>query len=169
MFSKCHHFIFMCFEFKGTFRFYTIRFVDNFYFLPPKLQMQRPDVRANQNVPHGPPHQPWGPPQGFPAPGPVSGGGPAFPPNPQYMPPSHNYDNYYPPADLPPMDKHLHQGPAPAYGRDTSMGIHSSSVQPQQSVVTKVSFLPSLTISERETLILKHFFFCGLYDFFCTI
>ncbi|XP_061356824.1 flowering locus K homology domain-like isoform X2 [Gastrolobium bilobum] len=77
-----------------------------------ETKMQRPDVRVNQNVP---PHQPWGPPppQGFPAPG--SGGGHAFPPNPQYMPPSHNYDSYYPPADLPPMDKHLHQGPPPAY------------------------------------------------------
>lgn len=98
--------------------------------------MQSPDVRVNQNVP---PHQPWGPPQGFPAP---AAGGPPFAPNHQYMPPpSHHYDNYYPPADMPPppMDKHLHQGP-PAYGRDTSM---ASSAQPQQSVVTKVFFFNS--------------------------
>ncbi|KAJ1417522.1 K-like proteiny domain [Sesbania bispinosa] len=114
-----------------------------------ETQMQRPDVRVNQNVP---PHQPWGPPpQGFPAPG--SGGGPAFPPNPQYMPPSHNYDNYYPPADLPPMDKHLHQGPPPAYGRDASMGIHSSSAQPQQSVVTKVTQHMQIPLSYADAVI----------------
>ncbi|XP_020233336.1 flowering locus K homology domain [Cajanus cajan] len=118
-----------------------------------ETQMQRPDVRANQNVPPGPPHQPWGPPQGFPAPGPGSGGGPAFPPNPQYMPPSHNYDNYYPPADLPPMDKHLHQGPAPAYVRDASMGIHSSSAQPQQSVVTKVTQHMQIPLSYADAVI----------------
>ncbi|CAJ1968990.1 unnamed protein product [Sphenostylis stenocarpa] len=123
------------------------------FYLPPKLQMQRSDVRANQNVPHGPPHQPWGPPQGFPASGPGSGGGPAFPPNPQYMPPSHNYDNYYPPADLPAMDKHLHQGPAPAYGRDASMGIHSSSAQPQQSVVTKVTQHMQIPLSYADAVI----------------
>ncbi|KAK7277566.1 hypothetical protein RJT34_22581 [Clitoria ternatea] len=116
-----------------------------------ETQMQRPDVRANQNVP---PHQPWGPPppQGFPAPG--SGGGPAFPPNPQYMPPSHNYDNYYPPADLPPMDKHLHQAPPPAFARDASMGIHSSSApQPQQSVVTKVTQHMQIPLSYADAVI----------------
>ncbi|KAL5123640.1 Flowering locus K y domain [Glycine soja] len=118
-----------------------------------ETQMQRPDVRVNQNVPPGPPHQPWGPPQGFQAPGPGSGGGPAFPPNPQYMPPSHNYDNYYPPADLPPMDKHLHQGPAPAYVRDASMGIHSSSAQPQQSVVTKVTQHMQIPLSYADAVI----------------
>jgi len=97
--------------------------------------MQTSDVRANQN---GPPHQNWGPPpQGFPAGG--GGGGPAFAPNQQYMPPTHHYDSYYPPTtELPPMDKHLHQGPPPAYARDASVGIHSSSAQPQQSLVTKV-------------------------------
>ncbi|XP_027363607.1 flowering locus K homology domain-like isoform X2 [Abrus precatorius] len=115
-----------------------------------ETQMQRPDVRGNQNVP---PHQPWGPPpQGFPAPG--SGGGPAFPPNPQYnMPPSHNYDTYYPPADMPPMDKHLHQGPPPAYARDASMGIHSSSTQPQQSVVTKVTQHMQIPLSYADAVI----------------
>jgi len=107
--------------------------------------MQRPDVRGNQNMP---PHQPWGPPpQGFPAHG--GGGGPAFPPNPQYMPPPHNYDNYYPPADLP-IDKHMHQGPPPAYARDASLGIHSSGGQPQQSGGTKVSSFAQLIIAESD-------------------
>lgn len=99
--------------------------------------MQRPDVRVNHNVP---PHQPWGP-QGFSAPG---GGAPAYPPNPQYMPSQHNYDNYYPPADMPPIDKHMHQGPPSAYARDASLGIHSSGGQPQQSGGTKVSSFAQL-------------------------
>jgi len=97
--------------------------------------MQMSDVRANQN---GPPHQSWAPPpQGFPAPG-GGGGGSGFAPNQQYMPPTHHYDSYYPPTELPPMDKHLHQGPPPTYARDASVGIHSSSAQPHQSLVTKV-------------------------------
>ncbi|WJX12045.1 hypothetical protein P8452_02584 [Trifolium repens] len=111
-----------------------------------ETQMQRPDVRVNQNVP---PHQPWGPPpQGFPAHG---GGGHAFPPNPQYMPPPHNYDNYYPPGDLPPMDKHMHQGPPPAYARDA--GIHSSSGQTQQSGGTKVTQHMQIPLSFADAVI----------------
>ncbi|CAL0316117.1 unnamed protein product [Lupinus luteus] len=119
-----------------------------------EAKMQRPDVRANQNVPpHQPHHQPWGPPppQGFPATG--GGGGPAFAPNPQLMPPPHNYDNYYPPADLPPMDKHLHQGPPPAYARDPSMGIHSSTAPPQQSVATKVTQHMQIPLSFADAVI----------------
>ncbi|TKY62385.1 Flowering locus K-likey domain [Spatholobus suberectus] len=114
-----------------------------------ETQMQMPDVRVNQNVPT---HQNWGPPpQGFPAPG--GGGGPAFAPNHQYMPPSHHYDSYYPPTELPPMDKHLHQGPPPAYARDASMGIHSSSAQPQQSVVTKVTQHMQIPLSYADAVI----------------
>ncbi|KAL5155148.1 Flowering locus K y domain [Glycine soja] len=114
--------------------------------------MQMPDVRVNQNVP---PHQNWGPPpQGFPAPaGGGGGGGPAFAPNHQYMPPSHHYDSYYPPTELPPMDKHLHQGPPPAYARDASMGIHSSSAQPQQSVVTKVTQHMQIPLTYADAVI----------------
>lgn len=114
-----------------------------------ETQMQRQDVRGNQNMP---PHQPWGPPpQGFPAHG--GGGGPAFPPNPQYMPPPHNYENYYPPADLPPIDKHMHQGPPPAYARDASLGIHSSGGQPQQSGGTKVTQHMQIPLSFADAVI----------------
>ncbi|OIV91355.1 hypothetical protein TanjilG_01973 [Lupinus angustifolius] len=114
--------------------------------------MQRLDVRVNQNsAPHQPHHRPWGPPprQEFPAPS----GGSAFAPNPQFMPPSHNYDNYYPPTDLPPMDKHLHQGPPPAYSRDPSTGIHSSSAPPQQSVATKVTQHMQIPLSYADAVI----------------
>lgn len=55
---------------------------------------------ANPQMEHAPPHQQWGPPQGLPH---NAGGGPGFgPPNPQYMPPPRQHDNYYPPADMPP-------------------------------------------------------------------
>ncbi|XP_019428445.1 PREDICTED: flowering locus K homology domain-like isoform X2 [Lupinus angustifolius] len=117
-----------------------------------ETQMQRLDVRVNQNsAPHQPHHRPWGPPprQEFPAPS----GGSAFAPNPQFMPPSHNYDNYYPPTDLPPMDKHLHQGPPPAYSRDPSTGIHSSSAPPQQSVATKVTQHMQIPLSYADAVI----------------
>ncbi|KAK7378431.1 hypothetical protein VNO80_03872 [Phaseolus coccineus] len=115
-----------------------------------ETQMQISDVRANQN---GPPHQNWAPPpQGFPAPG-GGGGGSAFAPNQQYMPPAHHYDSYYPPTELPPMDKHLHQGPPPAYARDASVGIHSSSAQPQQSLVTKVTQHMQIPLSYADAVI----------------
>lgn len=95
-----------------------------------------PNARGNQDMP---PPQSWGPPpQGFPM---NVGGGPGFVPNPQYMPPPRQFDNYYSPADMPPMDKQPRQGPPPAYGRDASMGTHATSMQPQQSMVTKVYFL----------------------------
>ncbi|GMP90763.1 hypothetical protein CsSME_00041743 [Camellia sinensis var. sinensis] len=100
-----------------------------------EMQMQMPNAQANQNIP---PHQTWGPPpQGFPM---NAGVGPGFMPNPQYMPPPRQFDNYYPPADMPPLDKQPRQGP-PAYGRDASMGVHTTIAAPaQQSVVTKVLF-----------------------------
>lgn len=97
-------------------------------------QMQMPNVRPSQNVPS---HQSWGPPpQGFPI---NAGAGPGFAPNPQYMQPSRQYENYYPPAEMPPMNNQHMQGP-PMYGRDASVGLRSSSAQPQQPVVTKVLY-----------------------------
>ncbi|XLT25136.1 hypothetical protein HN873_056428, partial [Arachis hypogaea] len=59
------------------------------------------------------------------------------PPSKQYMPPLIPYDNYYPTADLPPMDKQFHQAALSAYGRDPFAGIHPPSAQPQQSDATK--------------------------------
>jgi poly(rC)-binding protein 2/3/4 len=118
-----------------------------------EMQMQMPNAEANQNIPA---HQPWGSaPQGFPMNAGGGPGGPGFMPNPQYMPPPRQFDNYYPPQDnMPPYDKQLRQGPpgygrdasmgvhttsAPAYGRDASMGVHTTSAPSQQSVVTKVT------------------------------
>ncbi|RDX82227.1 Flowering locus K-likey domain protein, partial [Mucuna pruriens] len=69
------------------------------------------------------------------------------------MPLSHHYDSYYPPTELPPMDKHHHQGPSPVYARDASMGIHSSTAQPQQSVVTKVTQHMQIPLSYADAVI----------------
>ncbi|KAJ7977291.1 flowering locus K-likey domain-like [Quillaja saponaria] len=112
-----------------------------------EMQMQNPDVRPNQNMP---PEQNWGPPpQGF---LPNAGGGPGFAPNHQYMPPPHQYGNYYPSADMPPMDKHSHQVP-PAYGRDASVGVHSSGALSQQSLVTKVTQHMQIPLSYADAVI----------------
>ncbi|KVI03900.1 K Homology domain-containing protein [Cynara cardunculus var. scolymus] len=110
-----------------------------------EMQMQMPNARPNQEMP---PPQPWAPsPQGFPM---NAGGGPGFGPN-QYMPPQHQYDNYYPRVDMPPpMDKQPRQGP-PSYGRDPSMGPpHSAGVQPQQSIVTKNFVAEAATAAQNS-------------------
>ena len=82
-------------------------------------------------------------PQGFPT---DTDGGPGFMPDRRYMPPPHQFDNYYPPVDMPRMDQQPRQGPQapPAYGRDAYAGVNSTSAPPQQSVVTKVLFFACL-------------------------
>lgn len=95
--------------------------------------MQSPNTRGNQDLP---PPQSWGP-QGF-GMNTIGGGGHGFPSNPQYAPPPRQFDNYYLPADLPPIEKQPRAG-APAYGRDMSMGTQPN-MQPHQSMVTKVCF-----------------------------
>ncbi|KAK9137720.1 hypothetical protein Sjap_008314 [Stephania japonica] len=98
-----------------------------------EMQMQRPNFQMEQNVP---PHPSWAPPShGFPQ---NVGGGPPFGPNPQYMMPPRQHENYYPPAEFPPnfppIDKQPHQGQS-MYGRETSMGVHpSTNMQPQNHV-----------------------------------
>lgn len=91
-----------------------------------------------EHMPVPPPHQSWGPPQGFP---PNAGGGPGFGAT-QFMPPPRQVDNYYPPAEMPlPLDKQPHHGIS-AYGRDASIGVHTSSnTQSAPSMVTQVLFL----------------------------
>ncbi|KAI3742641.1 hypothetical protein L1987_60333 [Smallanthus sonchifolius] len=111
-----------------------------------ETQMQMPNARPNQEMP---PLQPWGAPspQGFPS------GGPGFGPN-QFLPPQHQYDNYYPRVDIPPpMDKQPRQGP-PSYGRDPTTGPpHTSSVQSQQPMVTKVSQNMQIPLSYADAVI----------------
>ncbi|KAF5782392.1 putative K domain-containing protein [Helianthus annuus] len=114
-----------------------------------EMQMKMPNSRSNQDMP---PPQPWGAPspQGFPGGGP--GFGPGFGPN-QFMPPQHQYDSFYPRVDLPPpMEKPPRQGPP--YGRDPTTGPpHTSTVQPQQSMVTKVSQNMQIPLSYADAVI----------------
>lgn len=81
------------------------------------------------------PPQPWGHHQGGLFPG---AGGSGFGNNSQYMPPQRQLDSYYPPSDLPSVDKHPHQALS-AYGRDAPMGVHQlPNAQPPQAVITQV-------------------------------
>ncbi|KAH6824008.1 RNA-binding KH domain-containing protein [Perilla frutescens var. hirtella] len=98
-----------------------------------EMQMQMPSGRANQNV-HA--SQSWGPPQSA---FPMNPGGHGYGSDHSYMaPPPHQYDDYYPPADMPSFDNQPRSGP-PNYGRDMSMGAHATNVQPQQAVISKVT------------------------------
>ncbi|XP_031112448.1 flowering locus K homology domain-like [Ipomoea triloba] len=115
-----------------------------------EMQMKMPNPRGNQNMPPPGPTPSWAPPHsGFPV---NAGGGPGFGPSPQYMPPPRQYDNYYPPGDMPPLDKQSRQ-PLPMYDRDASMGAHATSMQPQQSMVTKVTQNMQIPLSYADAVI----------------
>ncbi|PIA31471.1 hypothetical protein AQUCO_04900046v1 [Aquilegia coerulea] len=145
-----------------------------------EMQMQNPHPQMDYNAP--PPHQSWGP-QGFPpnagggpgfgpqhagigpgfgpqnaggGPGFGSqhaGGGPGFGSNPQYMMPPRQHDNYYPPADLPPMEKQPHQGLS-MYGRDASIGVHSSAnAQPPQAIISQITQHMQVPLSYADAVI----------------
>ncbi|XP_051142325.1 flowering locus K homology domain-like isoform X2 [Andrographis paniculata] len=49
----------------------------------------------------------------------------------------YQYGNYLPPPDAPPLDQSTHLS-QPNYGRDVTMGAHTSNVDPQRAVITKV-------------------------------
>ncbi|WCJ39951.1 RNA-binding KH domain-containing protein [Euphorbia peplus] len=113
-----------------------------------EMQMQN----SNPQMEHMPPHQSWGPPQGLP---PNASGGPGFgAPNPQYMPPPRQMENYYPPADLPPpMEKQPHQGIS-AYGREAPMNVHASSnSQAAPSMITQLSQQMQIPLSYADAVI----------------
>ncbi|RXI02014.1 hypothetical protein DVH24_015363 [Malus domestica] len=108
---------------------------------------------ANPQMDHGPPHQNWGPPQGHPHN--AGHGGPGYgPPNPQYMPPPRQLDNYYPPADMPPpMEKQPHHGIS-AYGREAPMGSHqSSNAQSAPGMVTQITKQLQIPLSYADAVI----------------
>lgn len=112
-----------------------------------EVQMQMPNSRANQNMP---PPQSWGPPpQAFPM---AAGGGAGYGPPPQYIPPPRQYDNYYPPTDMSPLDKPPRTASLP-YGRDASAGAHTTSFPPQQSMVTKVTQNMQIPLSYADAVI----------------
>ncbi|XP_022889081.1 flowering locus K homology domain-like [Olea europaea var. sylvestris] len=111
-----------------------------------ETQMQMPNARGNQN---SLPDQSWGPP---PPAFPMNPGGHGYGPNPMHMPRPHQYDNYYPPVDMPTLDKQPRMGP-PTYGRDVSMGAHITNVQPQQAVVAKVTQNMQIPLSYADAVI----------------
>ncbi|XWS42525.1 hypothetical protein CRYUN_Cryun16bG0021700 [Craigia yunnanensis] len=106
---------------------------------------------SNHQMDHMPSHQSWGPPQGAP---PNASGGAGFGPNPQYMPPPRQLDNYYPPADMPPsMEKQPHQGIS-AYGREAPMGAHASSNhQTAPSMITQLTQQMQIPLSYVDAVI----------------
>ncbi|KAL5702036.1 hypothetical protein ACHQM5_027305 [Ranunculus cassubicifolius] len=150
-----------------------------------EAQMQNPQPLMDQHMP--PPHQSWGPPQGFPQNaggggpgygpqnpggppgyGPHNGGGggpgygapnagggaPGFgPPNPGYMMPPRQHENFYPPADLPPMEKPPHQGLS-MYGRDAS-SMGGGGIQPQTpaSIIMQVTQNMQVPLSYADAVI----------------
>lgn len=98
----------------------------------------------NTQMEHVPPAQSWGPPpQSFP---PNATGGPGYGASSHFMPPPRQFDNYYPSADMPPLqEKQSHQGISD-YGREAAMPLHSSSNQPMQSIITQVLLLLSYSL-----------------------
>ncbi|XP_010274156.1 PREDICTED: flowering locus K homology domain-like [Nelumbo nucifera] len=113
-----------------------------------EIHMQMPNPQMEQNMP---PHQSWGPPpQGLP---PNVGGGPGFGTIPQHMPPPRQYDNYYPSADLPPLEKQPHQALS-AYGREAPLGVHSSTnVQHPSPMITQVTQHMQIPLSYADAVI----------------
>ncbi|KAL3328546.1 hypothetical protein AABB24_035936 [Solanum stoloniferum] len=113
-------------------------------------QMQMPNAQSNQNRPPAGPTQSWAPPpSSFPG---SAGGGSGFGPNSQYMSPARQFDNYFPPVDMPPLEKKRRQGPSP-YSRDASMGTYGTNVQTQQSMVTKVTQNMQIPLSYADAVI----------------
>ncbi|KAK6143304.1 hypothetical protein DH2020_023652 [Rehmannia glutinosa] len=112
-----------------------------------EMQMQTP----NSHMEHMPPAQPWGPPpQSF---QPNAPGGPGYGATPHFMPPPRQFDNYYPPADMPPPpEKQPHQGIS-AYGREAPMPVHSSSGQSASSVITQVTQQMQIPLSYADAVI----------------
>ncbi|XP_041991521.1 flowering locus K homology domain-like [Salvia splendens] len=110
-----------------------------------EIQMQMPSSHVEQ---HMPPAQPWGPPpQSF---QPNAPSGPGYGASPRFMPPPRQFDNYYPPADMPPPEKQPHQGIS-TYGREGPM--HSSSSQPAPSVITQVTQQMQIPLSYADAVI----------------
>ncbi|TYG46960.1 hypothetical protein ES288_D11G298700v1 [Gossypium darwinii] len=104
--------------------------------------------KSNPQMDHMPPRQTWAPPQGVP---PNAGGG-GFGHNPQYMPPPRQLENYYPPADMPPMDKQPHQGIS-AYGREAPTGAHGSLNPNAPSMITQVTQQMQIPLSYADAVI----------------
>ncbi|KAL3829857.1 hypothetical protein ACJIZ3_018659 [Penstemon smallii] len=111
-----------------------------------EMQMQRPNLPME----HMPPAQPWGPPpQSF---APNVHARPGYGASPHFMPPPRQFDNYYPPTDMPPRPEKPHQGIS-AYGREAPLPVHSSSSQAATSVITQVTQQMQIPLSYADAVI----------------
>ncbi|KAI3460939.1 hypothetical protein Pfo_017602 [Paulownia fortunei] len=110
------------------------------------FEMQAPNVRANQNIP---PTQSWGPP---PPAFPMNPGGHGYGSNHSSMAPHpRQYDDYYPPVDMPSLEKQPRG--LTTYGRDLPVGAHTTNVQPQQAVIAKVTQNMQIPLSYADAVI----------------
>ncbi|CAN6348330.1 unnamed protein product [Urochloa humidicola] len=113
-------------------------------------QMKAHNVHREQPMP--PPH-PWGPPPPSPwgHPPNLPPGGPGYAGNPQYMPPRPQ-DNYYPPPDMPPVDKQPHYGIS-SYGRDAPPSAPPSGNQHQAHGSSQVTHSMQVPLSYADAVI----------------
>ncbi|KAJ0982395.1 hypothetical protein J5N97_010650 [Dioscorea zingiberensis] len=107
-----------------------------------EMHMSMPAPHMEPNMP---PPQPWGHHQGLPP----NAGGPGYGGNPQFMPPR-PHDNFYPPSDLPPLEKQPHHGIS-AFGRDVPpMGV---SQQPPPMISQQVTQHMQIPLSYADAVI----------------
>ncbi|XP_020095789.1 flowering locus K homology domain [Ananas comosus] len=107
----------------------------------PLFEMHMSMPNMHMEPPNMPPHQPWVPPQ-------------ALPPNPRFMPPR-PHDNFYPPPDLPPMEKQPHYGVS-TYGREAPPvggGAHSSTNQQAPPTASQVTHHMQIPLSYADAVI----------------
>ncbi|PHU22699.1 Flowering locus K -like proteiny domain, partial [Capsicum chinense] len=105
---------------------------------------------TNQNMPPSGHTQSWGPPpSSFPG---SAGVRPGFGSNTQYILPPQQFDDYFPPVDMPPLENQPRQGP-PTYNRDASVRTYGTNVETQQSMVTKVTQNMQISLSYADAVI----------------
>ncbi|GMG99594.1 hypothetical protein Nepgr_001434 [Nepenthes gracilis] len=112
-----------------------------------EMQMQTPNIHME----HMPPRPAWGPPHGLP---PNAGRDRGYVPGPQYMPPTRQLDNYYPPAEMPPLSNRQPHPRISTYGREPPLGGHASSnPQPPPTMITQVTQHTQIPLSCADTVI----------------
>ncbi|KAF8772354.1 hypothetical protein HU200_005854 [Digitaria exilis] len=79
-------------------------------------------------------------------------GGPGYGGNPQYMPPPRPQDSYYPPPDVPPVEKQPHYGIS-SYGRDVPPSVPSSGNQHQAHGSSQVTHSMQVPLSYADAVI----------------
>ncbi|KAF0922233.1 hypothetical protein E2562_029124 [Oryza meyeriana var. granulata] len=112
-----------------------------------EMQMKMHSVQREQTMPAP---QPWGHPQPWGPPSHLPPGGPGYGGNPQFMPPRPQ-DIYYPPPDVPPMEKQPHYGIS-AYGREAPTGVSASGNQPPH-VASQVTHSMQIPLSYADAVI----------------